>query len=104
MLLTTLMSIIVMLAGLAMLTLATSQIKRSQAWHSRMRARYLAEAALVLARERLWVNPDYCGGAESLDTDGDQLGDTPVTITMLGCVPGNAPLYDRVEIQVTRQY
>lgn len=102
--LATLIALICSLAGITMLSVAVSHIKRTQSWHLRARARYLAEAALVLARERLWANPDYCGGAESLDTDGDQLGDTPVTITMLGCIPGNAPLYDRVQIQVTRQY
>lgn len=102
MLLTTLVMIICTLAGITMLTVAVSHIKRTQFWYLRNRARYLAEAGLVLARERLFVNPDYCGGTEMLDTNGDAIGDTAVTITMSGCVANG--LYDRSEIRAKVSY
>lgn len=97
--LTIMVALIGALAGLTMLTVAISHIKRSQFWHQRGRARYLAEAGLVLARERLFIDPDYCGGTESLDTNGDQVGDTPVTIGISNCGEGN-----RHEIRATARH
>lgn len=68
---------------------AYSQIRTSRLWRERTKARYLAEAALVIAQQRLWLSPGYCGGTVQVDTNGDQVGDTPVAVTVSNCGAGN---------------
>ena len=68
---------------------ARSQQRQARVWRRRASAQYLAEAGLVVARERLVANPAYCGGTEQIDTTGDQVGDAPVQITVSVCGPGN---------------
>lgn len=54
-------SLVFSIASLAMLSMATSHTQASRHEADKLRARYAAEAGLVWAMERLWVNPAYCG-------------------------------------------
>ena len=76
-------------AAYTVLFMASSATRRGRMFHARTRAHYLAEAGLVVAMQRLWVNPDYCSGTEFVDTDGDGTGDTPVTVTVTNCGADN---------------
>jgi len=79
------------LAAYVLLMAAVTEVRRAKYFRERTRARYLAEAALVIAMEKLWGNPTYCGGTEFVDTDGNGLGETPVVVTASGsCAAGGS--------------
>ncbi len=78
------------IAAFTVLIMAVSNARHARSTRERVKARYLAEAAQVYAREQLWMNPAYCPGAPvMLDTNGDGLTDTPVTITVTACGANN---------------
>ena len=75
------------IAAYAVLMIAVSRAKHAKFFRARTQARYLAEAAIVMAREQLWATPAWCGGTVLVDTNGDQLGDKSVGVTVTPC-PG----------------
>lgn len=76
------------IAAFTVLLMAVSNARHARSTRERVKARYLAEAGQVYARERLWTEPAYCPGAPvTLDTDGDGVADTPVAITITNCGP-----------------
>ena len=87
---TMMMALVASIVLYGVLQLAVSQGRQGRFFRSRTTARYLAEAGMVLAYERLQANPFYCPVApELVDTTGDGVGDTPVTITVTNCGAGN---------------
>ena len=78
------------IAAYVVLMAAVSGARMARVYRERTEARHLAEAALVIAMEKLWVNPNYCGVSESVDTNSDGTGDTAVPITVTNCGAGNA--------------
>jgi hypothetical protein len=79
-------SLICSIVAYSALVQAVSQARRGRFFRTRMENRYLAEAGYVLAKERLWANPAWTPtGTEKVDTNGDQVPDTPVTITLTPC-------------------
>jgi hypothetical protein len=79
-----------------MLMVAISRARQQRFHETRTLNRHLAEAGVVIARERLWTVPAYCGGTEQVDTDGDGTGDTPVSVVVTNCGAGS-----NQEIRVT---
>ena len=77
------------IAAWSVLFVATAQARQAGLFRERTDARYLAEAGLVIARERLWASPAYCGGTESVDINGDGTGDVNVAVTVTNCGAGN---------------
>ena len=82
------------LAAYAALLVSLNQARAGRVLHERPRARYAAEAGLVIAKERLWRNAGDCAGAglggtagvvQQIDTDGDGSGDTSVQIQWTNC-------------------
>lgn len=87
---TMMMALVASIVSYGVLQLAVSQGRQGRFFRSQTTARYLAEAGMVLAQERLRADPNYCPTApELLDTTGDGVGDTPVTITVTNCGAGN---------------
>ena len=87
---TLMMALLASIVSYGVLQLAVSQGRQGRFFRSQTAARYLAEAGMVLAQERLRVNPSYCPSTpELVDTTGDGVGDTPVRITVTNCGPGN---------------
>ena len=77
-------AIIFSIAAFAMLMMAMNQRRRIKEFDvDRLRARYAAEAGLVWAQERLWVDPNFCGGP--LPT---KVNDLDVTVTVSPPCPG----------------
>lgn len=100
-------------AAYALLMLALVRARQAQfSIAGRPKARYLAEAALVVARAKLWGEdvipyPDPTSSCmvpgsdavatEDIDTDGDGLGDTQVDVTVTNCgAPGPHTVTARV--------
>ncbi len=91
------------IAAYAVLQASVSEARHTKFMRGRTEARYLAEAAIVIAREKLWNEaampypPGCTGGAigttlstpEAVDTDGDGVGDINVGVTVTNCGPGN---------------
>ena len=90
-------------AAVGVLYLAVTQGRQAGFYEGRTEGRYLAEAGLVLAQQKLMADPAYCpGGAcvpgsactgtQKVDTnfDGDMLDpdDASVTITVTNCGVG----------------
>lgn len=71
------------------LFVAVTNARHSRLSRERVRARYLAEAASVYARDRLWTNPTDCGGPMSLITDGVTGAVAWVNVVVTECGPGN---------------
>ncbi len=65
----------------AVLFSAISQGRQGRFLKERLRAQYVAEAGLVIAKERLWRDPTYAGGVVPV-TDTSGLNSTNVTITV----------------------
>ncbi len=83
------------------LLLAMSHAQTSDVQVDRLRAHYAAEAGLVLAQQKLWANPGYCGEFWSLDTDGvGGVDPTNVSITVTNCGAGNS---HRIQAKVIYQ-
>ncbi len=92
---------IAMVCGIAsyfMLFAATTEARHSKFFRERVTARQAAEAGLVIAMQRLWDNPGYCGsimlppgGYEDFAVPIPSL--VPVTVTVRvsvsDCTPGN---------------
>ena len=80
------------IAAYATLLVATSQARIATVTTVRSQSRYLAEAGLVIATQKLIANPAYCGGTERVDTDGDGVvnaSDPSVVVTVTSCGAGN---------------
>lgn len=96
---TLMMALLAAIVAYTVLQLAVSQGRQGRFFRTQTTARYLAEAGMVFAYERLREEPDYCPDPTApvlVDTDGDQVGDAPVTIVVTNCGAGNVH-----EIQVT---
>ena len=99
------------IAAFTVLFMAISGARRSGFFRGRTTGRYLAEAGLVIAREKLMADPNYCPGGpctpggpcigtEPVDTNNGAGGgfangvtsdsdDALVTITVTNCGAGN---------------
>ncbi len=88
------------IAAYAVLQVSVSEARHTKFMKGRVGARYLSEAAIVIAKEKLWNEattpyPPGCaaGGTmtttESVDTDGNGVGDTNVNVTVTNCGSGN---------------
>ncbi len=88
------------IAAYAVLQASVSEARHTKFMKGRVGARYLSEAALIIAKEKLWNEattpyPPGCaaGGmmtmTELVDTNGDGTGDTPVNVTITNCGAGN---------------
>jgi hypothetical protein len=85
-------SIVFGIAAFGLLYSATNQGEQGQfLGEGRLRARYAAEAGLVMAMQEQFVNPADCAfGAGPpfnyfLDTDNDATNDTKVSVTLVPC-------------------
>ena len=77
-------AIIFSIAAYAMLMVAMNQRQRAKEFDvDRLRARYAAEAGLVWAQERLWADPNFCGGVPSFSP----INGLTVTVTVSGPCP-----------------
>ncbi len=78
-------AVVFAIAAFALLTITLSSRKQARDVHQqRVRAHYAAEAGLVWAMQRLWVNPAYCGSPGPPQIDG-----MTVTVTVSNCGAGN---------------
>jgi len=84
------------IAAYAVLQASISEARHSRFTKERIEARYLAEAAIVQAREMLWRNPATCltNANVPIDTNGDGLPGSPATepavqVTITNCGAGN---------------
>ena len=83
------LALIASIAAYAALFTATAGGRYGKALKDRPRARYAAEAGIVIAREQLQRVPTYCGSPVAIDTDADGTNDTTVDITVTACGAGN---------------
>lgn len=58
------------------LYVAISQAQHARFYQERSKARYVAEAAQVIARERLWALGNYKGSLEPIDINGNGIDAT----------------------------
>lgn len=94
------MTILFSVAAYGIVAFTQGGVQRSAVNVDRLRARYAAEAGLVYASQRLWIDPNYpaaccapaggCQGATQtdtrpLDTDGNGTNETNVLITVTNC-------------------
>jgi len=101
---TMMMALVASIVSYAVLQLAVSQGRQGRFFRSQTSARYLAEAGMVLAQERLRENPmTFCTNPTpvQIDTNGngiDPLDPTvDITVTPAGCPhTGNATISVRV--------
>ncbi len=81
------------IASYYILRLAVSQSMGANFFQGRAESRYLAEAALVWATQKLAVDPTYCGSDVRLDTNGDGVADAndapTITVKVSNCT-GNS--------------
>ena len=80
------------IASYFMLFAATTEARHSKFFRERVTARQAAEAGLVIAMQRLWDNPGYCGvGGTGTETFNIPVGAgaVPVTVNISDCNPGN---------------
>ncbi len=77
-------SLVFSVASLAVLTMASSRAQATHRDATKLRARYAAEAGLVWAMERLWVNPAYCGVPDPPPING-----LTVDVNVTNCGTGN---------------
>lgn len=71
---------------------ATSEARHGRFFRERITARAAAEAGLVIAMQRLWADPAYCGaGGTGTETFNIPVGAAimPVTVTISDCNPAN---------------
>ncbi|MDP3703952.1 MAG: hypothetical protein Q8R78_06150 [Candidatus Omnitrophota bacterium] len=97
---TMMMALVASIVSYGVLQLAVSQGRQGRFFRSQTTARYLAEAGMVLAYERLRAAPGWCGGTEQLDANGNgTLEDWErVTIAVTNC---GGPAGTTHEIRVT---
>lgn len=90
---TLMMALVASIVSYGVLQLAVSQGRQGKFFRSQTSARYLAEAGMVLAQERLRTNPSaFCTPTPlQIDADGDGTLEAweTVTITDAHCGPGN---------------
>ena len=72
------------IAAYAVLIIVAAQGRHAQFYRGRLRARYAAEAGMVWAKERLWLNPTYCGNPAPPPIEG-----MVVSITISDCTAGS---------------
>lgn len=91
------------IAAYAVLQASVSEARHAAFVRGHVEARYLSEAAIVIARQKLWDEattpyPAGCTGGnigtdmvavESVDTNGDGTGDVNINVTVTNCGPGN---------------
>ena len=75
------------IAAYLVLFLAICQARQARFYKQRLRARYVAEAAVVWAQQRLWLDPAYCNGAIPPVLEGYQ-----PQATVTNCGTGNTHL------------
>ena len=83
-------AVVFSIAAFGVLTVAVSRARQiDYLGEDRIRYRAAAEAGLVWAMQRLWVTPGWCGAPPfpPLDTDGDGIPETVVSITVAPCGP-----------------
>jgi hypothetical protein len=80
-------AILCAIGAYVVLMMATAQARHGKFFRQRNEARYVAEAGTVLAMQKLWNNPAYCGGPETVATPG---GTTGVTVSVTNCGATNA--------------
>ena len=85
-------SLVASIAAYTVLMLAVSQGRQGRFFRTQTTARYLAEAGMVIAKERLQANPIWCGGTEpggvqqiDADANGTLEAWETVTITVVPC-------------------
>ena len=92
------MATLASIAAYAILFVATSQARLGQFSRERMSSRNLAEAGLVIAMQKLWVDPNYptcptpgttVTTTETVHTSGVITPDPTVEITVTNCGAGN---------------
>ena len=86
------LAVVSSIAAYGALMVASSQARQGTVLGTRFRARYAAEAGIVIAQAKLWRDPAYCPAAapEPIDTDGNGSADTTVELTVTNCGAGNA--------------
>jgi Tfp pilus assembly protein PilX len=90
------MAVVAALAAYGNLMLAVQQARSSEHLQAHALARYAAEAGYIIARERLWVNSNYCTGAdasapgviENFDGNADGTTDLTIELKVYPCVAG----------------
>ena len=70
---------------------ATTEARHGRFYRERLVARAAAEAGLVIAMQRLYANPGYCGTGGGTETFAIPVGagSVPVTVTISDCNPAN---------------
>ena len=88
--------------GLLFMAMSQSQ-QQSFLSEDRLRARYAAEAGLVMAMQEMWQNDCVFGAAGNylLDTDNDGTNETTVTVTMTPACPPAAATPSKLQAKVT---
>ncbi len=90
------LAVLFALVAYSNLLLAISQAEQTRFFKSHPTAKYAAEAGIVIARERLMANPNYCGPGgtgtwtQQVDSDGDgfvKAADLNVQITLSAPCP-----------------
>ena len=84
------MALVFSISAYSVLFVASSQARQGGALGARSRARYAAEAGIIIAKESLWSNPGYCTGNPTIDTNGDGVDDTVVNVSVIPCGAGIA--------------
>ena len=80
----TVMAFVLALASAALMTVGLSRGSTSAKERKRLQARYVAEAGLVWAMQRLWVDPDFCVTNSVLDLNG-----VKTKVSLADCGVGN---------------
>lgn len=76
----------------AMLMMATSQARWSVAVTQHEQARYLSEAGVIWATQRIWQDPAFCTGGPQLIP----LAGASVEVTVTNCALGPHQIHSRV--------
>lgn len=79
-----LLALIGSIAAYGALMLAMSGARHAEFSAERTQARYVAEAGLVIALHKLWNDPFYCGGPETVTVAGAPMS---VEVTASDCAP-----------------
>jgi len=75
-------SLVAALASYAVLVLAISQGRQGRFFRTKTMTRYLAEAGMVIGKERLDQDPTWCGGTEQVDANGSGTLEAWETVTI----------------------
>ena len=78
----TVMAFMLALAAAALMTVGLSRSSTSAKMRNRLQARYVAEAGLVKAMQKLWVDTAYCPPAPG---DSVPLGGLEAKVSMTDC-------------------